>query len=325
MLKKIFEISLALLGLSLLLWMAHRIGMHNLKESFLQLGLAQAIFLVAIYALSQFAFCQAWHVLMLTANPHISFWRSFNAYLAGDALNMTVPSANLAGEPVKAALMRQDLTLEQAISSVTVYKYADFISMTLFLLIGWLLHFLEFKLPLAWNIGAGIIVAGMSALSFVLYKIQNHGIYHPIGKWLGRFKWVGWIISKMESAHLIDECIRNYYRHHQKSFAWSVFYNFIAWFGGVMEIYIFLLFCGKKPNLNAALTIETFSMFINNVLFFIPGRLGVGEGGRVLLFFTLGYPQTMGLTYGIIRRIRELIWIGAGMGILIFKPKTIAR
>jgi hypothetical protein len=77
---------------------------------------------------------------------------------------------------------------------------------------------------------------------------------------------------------------------------------------------------GLPASIQAALTIETFSLFINNLIFFVPARIGVGEGGRVLLFSALGYSAQAGLSYGIIRRVRESVWIGLGLLVLlIFK------
>jgi len=301
--------------------MAHKIGFSVLKENLLNFGFTATFSLILLYTFSQVAFCEAWYVLLAERNKTLTFWKTFLAYAAGDALNMTVPSANLAGEPVKAMLVRDHVPFEAAISSVTVYKFSDIISLTLFLLVGWLNHFWFYSLPAPWNIGAGIIVMGMTLLCCLLYVLQNQGIYHPAGKWLERLGFAKWIVSKLESAHIIDEGIRIFYRSQTSKFLLSIFFNFLAWFGGVIEILIFMKISGQEVSFAAALTIETFSLFINNVTFFVPARLGIAEGGRVLLFHALGYPLSAGLSYAIIRRIRELSWISFGVGILLFRKK----
>lgn len=309
-------------GVILLVWMMQKIGFATLKQNLFSFGISPTLFLILIYSLAQFAFCAGWFVLLNIKEKTLTFWETFLAYAAGDALNMTVPSANLAGEPVKVMLIRDKISFESAISSVTVYKYSDFVSLTLFLLVGWLSQFGFYSLPLSWNIGAGIVAGGMSIFCIFLYILQHRGIYHPTGRLLSKIGFAKWIVNKLESAHLIDKEILNFYQTHPSKFFLSLFFNFFAWFGGVIEIVLFMAISGVPVSFAAALTIETFSLFINNVIFFVPARLGVGEGGRVLLFMTLGYPPSIGMTYGIIRRIRESVWIAFGVAILLFRKKV---
>ena len=143
----------------------------------------------------------------------------------------------------------------------------------------------------------------------------------PIGEWLHGLGFEKWIEGRLESAHLVDKGVREFYAAHPRKFVLSVFFNFLAWFGGILEIMIFMSFMGLKSSFPAALTIETFSLFLNNVTFFVPARIGVGEGGRTLLFMALAYTKEVGLSYGIIRRIRELAWVGLGLLILSFHRK----
>lgn len=310
--SKAIHALLGLLGLALLAYMVHRIGMTKLKEQLIALGFYRTAGLVLLYALAQFCFAEAWQVLLKASAPRISFGSTFKAYAAGDAVNMTVPSANLAGEPVKIFLIRHLVPLETAISSVTIYKYGDFISLTIFLLGGWLFHFAHYSLPLAWNIGAGIVAGGMAVTCVLLYLLQRRGIFLPAGNFLKKLGLDEWMRHKLQSAQLIDHGIREFYQRHPGRFAASVAWNTLAWFGGVVEIMIFLRMNNYPASFAAALTVETFSLFINNVTFFVPARIGVGEGGRVLLFAALGYPESIGLSYGIVRRVRELSWIGVG-------------
>ena len=315
--SKILQIILGTAGFGLLAWMIHQAGASLLWENLLRFGLGSTLGLIALYTLSQIAFCMAWFVLLKDRNHPIGFWRTFLAYAAGDALNMTVPSGNLAGEPVKIMLIKDKVGTEDALASVTVYKFADFLSMTLFLLLGWLAHFPYYQMPVFWNLGAGIILFGMSAASVLFFIIQRKGFYLPLGQFLHKFSRLEkWMEYKLAGAHLVDEGVRIYYKNHRQGFELSVFFNFLAWFGGVLEIMIFMRLVGLPVSFPAALAIETFSLFVNNIAFFVPARIGVGEGARALLFTTLGYAKEMGLLYGIIRRIRELAWVGVGFLIL---------
>lgn len=318
------ETLLGIGGIVLLAWMIHKIGLPLLIENLKNFGLAPMVFLILFYTISQILFCLAWFVILKSLNTKVGFWETFLIYSAGDALNMTVPSGNLAGEPVKVLLFKDKIPSTQAISSVTIYKFADFISLTLFLAAGWLFHFFFYSLPMSWNVAAGVMIFGMAILSSLLFILQKKGFYHPTGKWLSKISILEkWIVGKLESAHLIDQDIRNFYLEHPVKFFQSILFNFLAWFGGVIEILLFMRFLGLESSFAAALTIETFSLFINNLAFFVPARLGVGEGGRVLLFIALGYPPSSGMSYGIIRRIRETVWVGFGLGVLLIRKKKL--
>ena len=54
-------------------------------------------------------------------------------------------------------------------------------------------------------------------------------------------------------------------------------------------------------------------MFIKGGAFFIPGSLGAQDGGNLLLLKAFGYSDVTGMTFALLRRFRELVWIGIGL------------
>ena len=51
--------------------------------------------------------------------------------------------------------------------------------------------------------------------------------------------------------------------------------------------------------------------------------VGLLEGTRVLTFALLGFPASLGLTYGIARRVEQIFW--AGSGLLLYGALVAAR
>jgi len=45
----------------------------------------------------------------------------------------------------------------------------------------------------------------------------------------------------------------------------------------------------------------------------IPGSLGAQDGGNVLLLRAFGDSDVAGITFALLRRFRELVWIGLGL------------
>jgi hypothetical protein len=58
------------------------------------------------------------------------------------------------------------------------------------------------------------------------------------------------------------------------------------------------------------------SVFIKGGTFFIPGSIGAQEGGNLMLLLAFGYTEVTGMTFALLRRFRELVWIGIGLLIL---------
>jgi hypothetical protein len=54
-------------------------------------------------------------------------------------------------------------------------------------------------------------------------------------------------------------------------------------------------------------------VFIKGGTFFIPGSLGAQDGGNLLLLQAFGYSDVTGITFALLRRFRELVWIGIGL------------
>ena len=61
-----------------------------------------------------------------------------------------------------------------------------------------------------------------------------------------------------------------------------------------------------------AFTIGAFSTAVKFFSFMVPASLGALEGGNVALFAAFGLPGAVGLTYTLVRRLREIAWIAAG-------------
>jgi hypothetical protein len=89
---------------------------------------------------------------------------------------------------------------------------------------------------------------------------------------------------------------------------------FVAgWAVGAAEIYLILYWVGGTVDWQTALALETGSVLLDGMLFFVPAKVGTQEGGKVVLFAALGLSPARGLTVGVVRRIRELTYAGLGL------------
>lgn len=84
-----------------------------------------------------------------------------------------------------------------------------------------------------------------------------------------------------------------------------------------VEAYFLLKILGVHASLPMVFAIEAISILANNLFFFVPGRLGGGDGGKVLVFLSMGMTSAMGLTFGLLRRAREIFYVAFGFAFLI--------
>jgi glycosyltransferase 2 family protein len=80
-----------------------------------------------------------------------------------------------------------------------------------------------------------------------------------------------------------------------------------------LEVYVILYVLGGPAMALSAISIAALSVFIKSSTFFIPGSLGTQDGGNLLLLKAFGYSDVTGITFALVRRFRELVWIGVGL------------
>jgi uncharacterized membrane protein YbhN (UPF0104 family) len=73
---------------------------------------------------------------------------------------------------------------------------------------------------------------------------------------------------------------------------------------------MFLL--GTPTSLGTAMIIESFAGGVKFASFMVPASLGALEGGYVAFFEAFGLSAASGLSFVLVRRLREMTWAGLG-------------
>jgi len=310
--SRFWDLLLLVVGLSLFAALIKFCGAKSIAESFQKIGWRIAP-LVLLYGIWQLSFAYAWTFAFVSRPQNLPFWKIFGIYLVGDAINYCVPSGNLAGEPVKPYLIKFHMPVLEGLASVLINKLAETISMVLFLTLGVLLGLFHLKLPLPFKIMALVVYTGTAVAVSLFFWRQQKGLAAPIARFLSKLPFLrSFLVEKESSAGDLDKIISEYYVKSPGRFCVSVFFNLLGWFGGAVELTFILYFLGLGPLFLTAIAIEAFSVLVNNLFFFLPGRIGGGETGKVAIFSAIGLGAATGLSFGIIRRIRELFWVGIG-------------
>jgi glycosyltransferase 2 family protein len=88
----------------------------------------------------------------------------------------------------------------------------------------------------------------------------------------------------------------------------------MAYAAGSAEIYLVLVFIGIPIDWPTAIVVEAFGAAVKFASFMVPASLGALEGGNVAIFAAFGLGGSAGLSYTLVRRLREIVWTVVGLG-----------
>jgi uncharacterized protein (TIRG00374 family) len=231
--------------------------------------------------------------------------------LAGEAFNLATPTAALGGEAVKTWLLRGRVPTDEAVSSVIVAKTTITIGQGLLLLLGVVLAWTSLPADsgilraMEWLVALEV----MALTGFIV--VQVRGLAARSGRLLAR---VG--ISRFEghaTLGRIDAGLAAFYRERPGRLMLSIACHFVAWLLGALEAWLILWFLGTPVSLVTATVIEAFGTGIRFATFLVPGSVGVLEGGYAATFAALGLGSTAGVSFSLVRRIREAVWTAIGL------------
>lgn len=314
MLKKI-KIILFTLGISIFAFLIYKIGIGTIYENLKSIGYNFPIVFIPFFIVCYFD-CLGWQYSFNEWSESIKLKYVFPIRWAGEAINILTPTAYVGGEAVKAYILkkRHGVPLEDGLASVVISKTVMTIAQIFFLVIGIIVStkYITSNDYLILTVTIALVISIPLIFFFIVW--QRKGLFVSISNLLEKFKIkIRYLIENRDKIESLDEKIRNFYKHKKKRFYLSFLYYLIGWFTGVLEVYTILYFMGYQIGFFEALVIESMIQLIKSCSFFIPASLGVVEGGSVLIFTALGLTAHAGLSYGIIRRVRELVWAGIGL------------
>ena len=302
---------LVLTGLAVVAYLVAQIGPAAIWSSFVTLGWRLPLVLAFPYALAALVDTIAWRLLLPGPVP-LSL--VFRARLAGEAVNLATPTMAVGGEPVKALLLRPRVSLLDGLVSVIADKTTIVVGQIIFLAGGLLAARTALPPPSRLvPIMTGLLVVEILAIGgFAL--VQASGGLGGGGRLLGK---IGARVGLGGERYLqglgdLDRALAGLYRHRRRRLVASALVHSVAWATGGLEIYIVLSLLGAPISLGTALIIESFAGGVKFASFMVPASLGALEGGYVAFFEAFGLTATAGLSFVLVRRLREMAWAGLG-------------
>ena len=309
-------------GIALLVYLLYSLGLGTIVETVTRVGWGFLI-IVAINGLRHVmrAFCL--YLAIHSDNRSVGFHNVLAARLAGEAVNLMTVTGPFLGDATKIALLQRKQTLAHSAAAVIVDNILYYITVGVLILSGvGLLAVSVGEFDNATRYALVIIVTlvllmfiGLAAavkfdikpMSFVLKRLDRKGLLPKA------------IASKRDYIREIETSVFSVYHERPGTFYLLLFIGMLTHAVSVWEIYLVLGMLGFTPTITSSYIIESLTKIINFAFSFVPGTVGVYEGGNALFLRILGYTSAVGVALALVRRGAMLFWVGIGMLILAYR------
>ena len=311
-----------LLGLGLLIFVINRVGVQPLFDALLRVGFGFFVIL-GLSGLRHFLRTIAMRAAVPAEHRRISFRHAFAARLGGEAISFLTFTGPLLGEATKVALLRKRVPLTYGVPALVVDNLLYNLSVVFFVLSGACVMLARYPMPPSVYLVL-LVIASVAALGILIAVIAAKR----------RVMLLTWIIDRLAQLRLspkvilkrrhhiynLESKVYDFYKHHPGAFFLMIVCNLLAHAASVVEVYLALKMLGFQPQVAQAYIIESLTKVINFAFAFVPGTIGVYEGGtEVILQKGLGFTPAAGLALALVRKAAIVSWTSIGLLVLTWR------
>ena len=247
----------------------------------------------------------------------IPFLEIFRLTLEADAVNYLLPIASLGGNALMARGLMVRRSLSESVVSVTAANSAQIAAQFFLVLAGAALALAATPIPAnlrpaVWGVmGLSLVIVCFFAL------IMENGVFVFLSSLMRRFHiGIPYLLERERQVAALDVGLRDFMLRRRADLALSTLYFACGWAVSAAEIFVALRLMNVGFHWQQALALHALAVFIDGVVFFVPAKAGTQEGGKVLAFTAVGLRGSSGLTFGLLRRAREILWALIGCALL---------
>lgn len=235
------------------------------------------------------------------------------------------------GDATKVMLMKKHIPVTYGASAVIIDNILYYTSVIFIVLAGVIILLLNYGSrgsrmnTILLVIVISVIVAFILFATAILRKITP---FTKVLDLLSRFNIApGFLLRKRESILNVENNVFRFYHNRPADFFIVFGISLCVHMMSIVEVYLVLSFLGFDASVARAVIIEGLTKIVNLTNGFIPGNVGVYEGGNALILKTIGYGDSLGdgTAFALVRRgaslcgnlvgVIILFWRGAESGV----------
>jgi phosphatidylglycerophosphate synthase len=310
------RVAIALIGVALLAYLIRRAGPSRIVEGIASVGWGLAL-VIALAGVTHLVRTWAWRLTLVGVPRRPAFRRMFALRLVSEASGQAGVLGQVFGDAWRIAKLGEETPLTSRIASVAVDRSLFTLSSTIVTIAGVasvpLLLQVSHRTAVYANIFAAVLIAIVFA-AILAVKRRCGLLSGPAGA-LKRLGAIGrWLEGQRETIQSVEDRLLDFFHHSPAAFWQSFGLQIVGQATALLEVYLILRLMGCRAAVWSAVAIEGFTKLLNVIGLINPGNAGTYEGGNMLLAKLVGVGGTVGLTLGLIRRVRALVWAAVGAG-----------
>jgi glycosyltransferase 2 family protein len=278
-------------------------------------------------------YCAVRHLTV--AGPHPRPLKFFAMRVAGDSLTNALPGGVVLGETYKAAMMKRVYGVSIADNAATLLtvKFALALSQSVFILGGLALSYSLLRdhglaalgvhhtelVAVALTVGFGLL------LGWPLVAMARGHAFAGTCRALARLP-IPPLRRALERSKLrieaLDQACTQVLRGNRRNLLLAFLAILCGWVIMAGESYVLLRGLGLSRSLRDAFVIESVGSIFRMILFILPSGIGAQDASFVALFKLEGFPGPAAGAFVLLKRCKELVWIGLGFVLLLVLRRT---
>ena len=320
-------VAAAVLGVALFVYFVQRVGVGEIAAGIGRLGWLFLV-VVALGGLRLAVRGMAWRGCL--EGPHrLTPGRAFQAVVAGDTLGNLTPLSLLISEPAKALFVRDREPVSRTLAALAVENLFYTLSAALVIAGGALALVLRLRTADTWWLASvGLVTALIILISLVHAVIWRRvRVASGLVELVGRRRLAQQVVARWgKRVREVEDRVYALYPREPgrlvRLACWELSFHALA----MLEIYIVLsLISDIAPTLLDAFVFESTNRFITTLFKVVPMRIGVDEAGTAAFAELLAFGTAAGVTLAIVRKARMLVWMTAGVGLLVRQGLSVRR
>ncbi len=253
------------------------------------------------------ALCGAigWRYCLGEPGKRASFYDLFLIRHIGETVGLVNPTGMVGGEALKAAMLHaKDIDRTTVVASVVVSRALTIVTqLLLFLAVALCLYFDEVWRRLSAFSGWFLVVSAVVAIC--VWRLSRSAPRRFSLAWLPE-RWRQAVVNFGESLRLVAG--------RRAALGMASVYLTLHWLFGGLEFYLILRFLHTDATLLQAIFVDMGVVFFKVAGTVVPGQIGVEEYGNKVMLEAIGVSEPeIWITASILRRARQLFWIGFGL------------
>ncbi|WP_206997965.1 lysylphosphatidylglycerol synthase domain-containing protein [Trinickia mobilis] len=296
----------ALAGLLVSLWLVWHSNPGTVLGLMRAAGAGLVLAAVA-HVLPMLANARDWQTLIRDANRP-SLAGMLRLVWIRESVNCMLPVARIGGEVVSFRMLKKrGVRPATAAASLVADVQLTLISQLLFTMIGigvLVGHAQSGAWRLAGDLAWGVVALAPILMLFAL--VQHASPFERLMRLLNRVT-SGQLAALVGPSAQIDQSIKLIWRQRGVVLRYVFFWQTLQCLATALEIWLALHFLGAHVSFLEAVVIESLVQAISSAAFFVPGGLGVQEGGFIVIGGALGLDPSTCLALAGARRLRDLL------------------